>query len=75
MGKKAIRVEAKGESDWLVREDGGGELGHYATRAEAHAVGHKLARKHSVELVMRDESGKVQRSLPRKGWFARLFER
>src|SRR5262245_57856332 len=48
--KNAIQVLMRGEHDWLVREDGGGrELGHYPTRREAEAVGHKLARKRRVE--------------------------
>ena len=44
MAPNSIHVEAKGERDWLVREDGGRELGHYPTQAEAKEVGHKLAR-------------------------------
>jgi len=73
--KNAIQVLTRGERDWLVREDGGRELGHYPTRREAEAVGHKLARKRGVELVVEDGRGKLQRSRPRKGWFARLFRR
>ena len=72
--KNAIQVLMRGEHDWLVREDGGGrELGHYPTRREAEVVGHKLARKRGVELVVEDGRGKIQRSRPRRGWFARLF--
>jgi hypothetical protein len=74
-GKKTIHVLPDGEQDWLVREEGGREFGHYPTRAEAETVGHKLARKRGVELVVRDGSGKLQRSRPSKGWFARLFGR
>jgi hypothetical protein len=73
MAQNSIHVEAKGERDWLVREDGGRELGHYPTQAEAKEVGHKLARKRRVELVVRDQGGRVQRSRPRKGWFVRIF--
>ena len=69
-----IHVLAGGDSDWVVREDGGRELGHYSTRAEAQAVGFKLARKRGVELVVND-GGEMQRSRPRKGWLARLFGR
>ena len=68
-----IEVVAAGERDWIVREDGGRELGHYPTRQEAEAVGHKLARKRAVELVVTGGGGKATRSRPRKGWFARLF--
>jgi hypothetical protein len=35
---------ARGECDWLVREDGGRELGHYPTRKEAEAVREKIQR-------------------------------
>jgi hypothetical protein len=42
---KAIHILPNGERDWVVREVGGRELGHYATRAEAEAVGNKLARR------------------------------
>jgi hypothetical protein len=71
----SITVMKAGERDWIVREDGGRELGHYPSRQEAEAVGHKLARKRGIELVVHDGSGKVQRSRPRKGWFARLLGR
>ena len=75
MSQNSIHVEAKGEGDLLVREDGGRELGHYLTQAEAKEVGHKLARKRRVELVVHDQGGRVQRSRPRKGWFVRIFGR
>jgi hypothetical protein len=73
--KKAIQVLQNAERDWLVREDGGRELGHYTTRDEAHAVGHKVARKRGVELVVPEHDGKMRRSRAQKGWFARLFAR
>jgi hypothetical protein len=56
-GRKAIHVIAGEENDWIVREDGGRELGHYPTRKEAETVGHKLARKRDVELVVHDSTG------------------
>jgi Uncharacterized protein conserved in bacteria (DUF2188) len=73
--RNAIHVLMSAERDWLVREEDGRELGHYPTRREAEAVGHKLARKRGVELVVDDGRGRVQRSRPRKGLFARLFGR
>jgi Uncharacterized protein conserved in bacteria (DUF2188) len=73
--QKAIHVIAAAENDWVVREDAGRELGHYSTRREAEAVGRKIAQKRGVELVVQDAAGKVQRTKPRKGWFARLFAR
>jgi Uncharacterized protein conserved in bacteria (DUF2188) len=74
-GKKTIHVLPDGEQDWLVREEGGREFGHYPTRAEAETVGHKLARKRGVEPVVHGASGKVRRTPPRKGWVSRLFGR
>ena len=71
----AIHVLARGERDWVVLEEKGRELGHYPTRQEAEAVGNKLARKRRGELVVHDGNGKVERSRPRKGWFARFFGR
>jgi hypothetical protein len=68
----AVYVACVGERDWVVREPGGRELGHYPTCAEAEAVGQKLARKRGAELVV-EYGGAVRRSRPRKSWFARLF--
>ena len=61
-----------GERDWIVREDGGRELGHYPTRKEAEAVGRKLAHKRGVELVFQDTRGPAQ-AIERRGWFSRLL--
>ena len=72
---KAIHVIAASANDWIVREEGGRELGHYPARQEAEAVGRKLAEKRGVEFVVQDVSGKTQRSKPRTGWFARLIGR
>jgi hypothetical protein len=46
----AIHVEPDKHGDWIVREDGGRELGHYPTQDAAKAVGHKLAQKRATEL-------------------------
>jgi len=73
--QKAIHVIAAAANDWIVREDGGREFGHYPTRREAEAVGRKLAQKRSAELVVQDVTGKRVRSRPRKGWLARLLGR
>jgi hypothetical protein len=74
MGRQsAILVASVGAGDWVVREDGGRELGHYPNEAEQ--VGHKLARKRGVELLVHSDNRKAERSRPRKGWFARLFGR
>jgi len=73
---QAIHVLPGEHRDWIVREDGGRELGHYPTREAAEAVGHKLARKRRVELVVHEDAGGApRRSRPRRGWLDRLLGR
>ena len=70
----AVHVQPRAQNDWVVTQDGGRELGHYPTKFEAEAVGHKIARKRKVELRVYDRSGAIERrSRPRKSWFSRLF--
>lgn len=71
--KPPIHVVPGDHQDWIVREDGGRELGHYATQDAAKAVAYKLARKRATELHVHDGAGKIQRSRPKKSWLARLF--
>jgi Uncharacterized protein conserved in bacteria (DUF2188) len=71
----AIHVVPGEHGDWIVREDGGRELGHYPTQHAAKAVGHKLAQKRATELLVHDGGGKVLRSRPRKSWLSRLLRR
>ena len=74
--KRTIHVVPGAHQDWIVKEEGGRELGHYPSKESAKEVGQKLARMRSVELLIHDDNGKVQkRSRPSKGWFARIFER
>ena len=40
--KTTIMILPNGERDWIVREDGGRELGHYPTRKEAEAVNSRI---------------------------------
>ena len=75
MARSSINVIALAPKDWVVKEEGGREYGHYPSRQEAENVGQKLARKNNVELVVQDQAGKVQRRKVSKGWFARLFGR
>jgi hypothetical protein len=63
-----IHVLPGQHDDWIVREDGGRELGHYPTRDAAEAVGRKLALKRATELIVHDGRGKVHRSRPKKSW-------
>lgn len=71
-----ITVECRGDTDWVVAEERGGrEYGHYATAAEAEAVGLKLARKRNTQLVLMREDGEQVPRKPPNGWFSRLFGR
>ena len=72
----SILVAWKAAEDWVVCEEGTGrEFGHYATQAEAEAVGVKLAGKRKIELVVQNEAGKRTRRTVSRGWFGRLFGR
>ena len=71
---RTIEVRSFGHEDWIVREDGGRELGHYPSAKAAEAVGRKLARKRRVELLIYAQGGKLQaRSRPGAGWLRRLY--
>ena len=71
---RTIEVRSLAHDDWVVREDGGRELGHYPSAKTAEAVGRKLARKRRVELLVYAQGGKLQaRSRPGAGWLRRLF--
>jgi hypothetical protein len=41
----SIQIVPLAPDDWVVREEGGREIGHFASQAEAEAVGQALARK------------------------------
>ena len=72
--KATIHVLPGQHGDWIVREEGGRELGHYPSRQAAEAVGHKLARKRQAELMILDRDGKVKRrSRPGRSWLGRLL--
>jgi hypothetical protein len=68
-----IHVIENDSRDWLVRENGGRELGHYTSRTEAETVGAALAKKRKSELVIRPKSGTEHRRKPRQGLWSRLF--
>jgi hypothetical protein len=71
---RTVEVRSLAHDDWVVREEGGRELGHYLSAKAAEAVGRKLARKRRVELLIYAQSGKLQaRSRPGAGWLRRLF--
>ena len=68
-----IHIVLIAPNDWVVREEGGRELGHYPTQAEAENVGRTLARKRRVDLVINASDGGVPIREKPKGWFRRLF--
>jgi Uncharacterized protein conserved in bacteria (DUF2188) len=71
---RTIEVRSFAHDDWVVREEGGRELGHYPSAKAAEVVGRKLARKRRVELLIFAQSGTLQtRSRPGAGWLRRLF--
>jgi hypothetical protein len=73
--QKPIHVVPGEHNDWIVREDGGRELGHYPSQDAANAVGQKLSRKRATELLVHGPAGKVLRSRPMKSWLSRLLGR
>jgi uncharacterized protein DUF2188 len=73
---RAIHVLAVDASDWIVKEEGGRELGHYPSKEAAQAVAYKVARKRQVEVLIHGRGGKLEKRLrPSKGWINRLFGR
>jgi uncharacterized protein DUF2188 len=75
MARLNIHVAPIDAKDWVVKEDGGREYGHYPSQQDAENVGQKLARKHKVQIIVRDRDGKVHRRNFSRGWFSRLFGR
>jgi Uncharacterized protein conserved in bacteria (DUF2188) len=59
--------------DWVVRDENGGELGHYPTREEAELVAERIAKKHDEEMVIHLPDGRTNRKSFAKGWLARWF--
>jgi hypothetical protein len=70
---QTIEVRCCADDDWVVREAGGRELGHYPSRQAAEAVARKLARKRRAELLVYANGGLKARARPGKGWLRRLF--
>lgn len=75
MAGKAIHLAPGGLEDWIVREEGGRELGHYPTKEAALPVAEAVARKRRSELLIHDADGKTRRKSYARGWLRRLFGR
>jgi hypothetical protein len=74
MAQLSIHVVHLAADDWLVRENAGRELGHYATQREAEDVGRLVARKRKAVLLVNGRSDGSAEGASR-GWFARLLGR
>jgi hypothetical protein len=62
MGDAAIHVIPDDAfDDWIVRDNDGRELGHYATREAAELVGEAVARKRGGTLMVHLPDGRTQR--------------
>jgi uncharacterized protein DUF2188 len=61
--------------DWVVRDDSGRELGHYATRETAERVAQAVARKHRADVIVHFPDGRTNRVDSTRGWAARLPHR
>lgn len=76
MTARSIHIVPVSPDDWMVREEGGRELGHYPSQQDALRVGRKLARTRSARLLIHDVSGEKPQPEPQpRGWLARLFGR
>ncbi len=74
-GLASIQIVPLAPDDWVVREEGGRELGHYPSQAEAETetVGRTLARKRKVDLVINPGGGGIPIRERPKGRLRRLF--
>jgi hypothetical protein len=64
-----------GFDDWVVQDDGGRVLGHFATREPAEWFAQGLARKRGAELVIQLPDGSTRHQSFAKSWIARWLRR
>jgi hypothetical protein len=57
--------------DWVVRDDDGHQLGHYATREAAELAAEAIARQREAALVIYLPDGRMSRKSFARGWLAR----
>jgi hypothetical protein len=69
----SIHVEQRAPDDWIVRETGGRELGHYSSQQDAENVGRRLATRRKAVLLVNGRSEARSESVPRK-WFAQWLK-
>ena len=75
MAGKSIQIVPVSADDWMVREEGGRELGHYPSEQEALQVARKLAHARGADLLIQDQTGAQHSERTSNGLFARLFGR
>jgi homoserine acetyltransferase len=68
-----IHVIPNDSQDWVVKEEGGRELGHYSTLHEAEVVAQAVARKRKGELVLHSLTGDERHRKMHRGWWRRLI--
>jgi hypothetical protein len=73
MHQKSIQVIPVNPNDWMVREEGGREFGHYPNQQDALHVGRKLARKRGAQLRIHDNSAEPAPEDRPKSLFGKLF--
>jgi hypothetical protein len=61
--------------DWVVQEDGGRVLDHFASRETAELFAQGLARKRGAELVIQLPDGSTRHQSFAKSWIARWLPR
>ena len=69
----SIQIVPLAPDDWVVREEGGREIGHFASQAEAEVVGRALARKRKVDLIINPAGGSIPIRERPEVWFRRWF--
>lgn len=74
MAKSVCVVPDQNFDDWVVRDDSGRELGHYATRDEAELLAKAIARERQGDVVIVLPDGREQRVSFAKNRLQRLLE-
>ncbi|MGY3505183.1 DUF2188 domain-containing protein [Bradyrhizobium sp. USDA 4471] len=59
--------------DWIVRNDEGNEVAHYATREAAELLARKIAQERAVDLVIHLPDGRTIRQSFAKRRLSKLF--
>jgi hypothetical protein len=71
----SIQIVPLAPDGWVVRGEDGREIGHFASQAEAEAVGQALARKRKVDLIINPAGGGIPIRERPNVRFRRRFDR